>query len=416
MSKRRMLAAALVCALAIPLALAGCTSGGAKAAPEPAKVSGDLTIWVYPYIDEAAWWKDAVARFTKKFSKVDVKVVVQPWADRDTQLTTAIAGGNGPDLVYFIPDQIGQYASQGLLADVGDVTSWSRYSAPAVEGVSWDGTKYGLPILQSVSSLLIYKPAFAAAGITEYPTTWAEALEDAPALQKAGYYLTDYYGSPAASLNLSFYPILWQAGGDVLNKDSTKCTLNNKAGLAALTFLKKIFDNGWADKEYITAPPDQNTPTLRGKVAMLFSTASGTLMQSGVKPGDDWISAKPLKDVDSVTYGAVGSLGLLDQSKHKEAAEAFLRWFSSQKETEQYVHDRSYFSPLKATKQMYDKGSLQGGEEAQLSIVKTGVSAPNSRRIMDLIRPQIQAALLGTTPPQKALDQACTDVDGILKK
>ncbi|MDO7882630.1 ABC transporter substrate-binding protein [Salinibacterium soli] len=418
MAKRHKLVTAFVGAVAATSLLASCTTtGSTDPSANPEDVTGEVTMWVYPYIDEAAWWADEVEKFNEDYPNIDLEVVVQPWADRDTQITTAIAGGQAPDLVYFIPDQIGQYASQGVLADVSDVIpDWSVYTEPAVEGVSYDGTIYALPILQSVSSRLIYKPAWEAAGITEYPTTWDEALADAPALKDAGYYLVDYYGDAGPSLNLTFYPLLWQAGGDVLSEDGTECTLDSKEGVKAIEFLQTIFENGWADSTYLTTGPDQNAPLQRGLTAMTMSTASGTLVQSGIEPGDDWLSLPPLKDEETVTYGAVGSLGLLEGSPNKEAAKVFLQWFSQPEITREYNLDRTYFSPIAADTGLYEEGTLQAGEEKQLDLVKTGVSAPNARQIMDLIKPQVQAALLGQLSPEDALAKACTDVEGILQR
>ena len=59
----------------------------------PASVSGSVTMWIYPIAPagEAADWKPRVAAFEKLYPKVDVNVVVQPWANRDEQLETAIA-------------------------------------------------------------------------------------------------------------------------------------------------------------------------------------------------------------------------------------------------------------------------------------------------------------------------------------
>ena len=107
MRYKKMITAAAV-AGASALALAGCSgtsgdSGGSKT----------VTMWIYPVIaDEAAhksFWDKTVKAFEAEHKDVTVKYEIYPWANRDESLSTAIAAGKGPDLVYLIPDQLSTY-------------------------------------------------------------------------------------------------------------------------------------------------------------------------------------------------------------------------------------------------------------------------------------------------------------------
>ena len=218
------------------------TSGATVESSAPptadANVSGSVTQWIYPLTtDQQDYWDAKVADFEAQYPKIKVSVVVQPWANRDEQLTTAIAGGGGPDVVYLIPDQIVQYASTGALADVTDLigSDVSDYTPGSLEGVTVDGKIYGIPVLQSVAGTVINTKAFSDAGISELPQSLDDLLADAPALKKAGYYATQYSGSSNDTLNLSFYPLLWRFGGSVLSDDGTKAAFNDQAGVDALT-------------------------------------------------------------------------------------------------------------------------------------------------------------------------------------
>ena len=64
------------------------------------------------------------------------------------------------------------------------------------------------------------------AGISKPPATWDEIKAAAPKLKAAGVSTMDYSASPEASLNLNFYPLLWQAGGKVFADDGKTVAFN----------------------------------------------------------------------------------------------------------------------------------------------------------------------------------------------
>ena len=83
--------------------------------------------------------------------------------------------------------------------------------------------------------------------MTEYPTTWEELLAAGPAIKESGNFLTSYAGSLESSLNLSYFPLLWQAGGEVVSEDGTAAAFNSPEGIEALNFVVTLFNEGYAD-------------------------------------------------------------------------------------------------------------------------------------------------------------------------
>lgn len=408
---------ALVAAGSLTL-LAACGSSGGDKIPANAKdVAGSVTMWIYP-IDpnnEAAYWKPKVAEFEKSHPKAHIKVVVQPWANRDEQLTTAIAGGKGPDVVYLIPDQLPQYASNGSLEDVSDVIAKDRsdFRANALKAMTYDGKLDGVPLLMSATTLVVNKKAMQAAGITAVPKTWDDVLADAPKLKQAGYYTTEYDGAPDETLNGTFYPLLWQAGGDVLTKDGKHAAFNSAAGVNALTFVKKLVDGGYIPKDPLTTMPKAETsPTGQGKVAFLFS--GGVAGLPTTVPKSDWAIYPPLKDKVSIGYGTVGGLSVLSGSKNKAAAKAWVQWATSTPQMKVYDKKHSYYATRNSVGTLFTGNSLDAAEEKTLQYMTTGSINLKSRQLMDMIKPHLQAALLDKTSPKAALDAAAKDVNGLL--
>lgn len=408
-------------AAAAGLSLVGCgSSSGGQDVTDPSKVSGHVTMWIYP-IDpnhEKDWWPARVSAFTKKYSKVKVEVVVQPWADRDTQLTTAIAGQQGPDVVYLIPDQVPQYAATGALADVSDVISKERsdFRANALAAMTYNNTLYGVPLLMGGGGTLVNTKILKAAGIAKPPVTWDDVLAAAPILKSKGYYATLYEGDVAQTLNLTFYPLLWQAGGDVLSKDGKKAAFNSSAGVAALSYVKQLVDGGYVPKDAITTtPPTESDPVALGKVAFVTDRGAGDLTSTAGINAADWTVVAPLTKAKSVGYGVVGGLSVLAGSKNTAAAKAWVNWLTAASQMKPFDIQRKYDSPRVSAGTLFTNGLL-GEQEKFDDRIKSGVIQPQARQLMDLIKPEIQAALLGKASPQAALDSAAKQVNALLAR
>jgi len=421
-------AAALLAAAALLLVAAcgsgnGSVSGGAVSSSpaNPAKVSGTVTMWIYPIdpVNEAAGWKPRVAAFEKLYPHVKVNVVVQPWANRDEQLETAIAGGKGPDVVYLIPDQIPGYANSGSLASVGALVTSDRndFYRNALSALTYKGTLYGVPLLMQATTLLANKKVMAAAGITKAPSTWAGLLADAPKIKAAGYYATEYDAAPAETLNESFYPLLWQAGGQVLSPDGKHAAFNSRAGVAALTFLQTLVKDGYVPKDPLTVNPTTDTdPIDQGKVAFVMTGDVASLTPTTEVPLSDWAVYPPLSDGKVISYGTVGGLSVLSGSQNKAAAAAWVSWVTSTAQIKSYDRSHDYFSPRTSAGTLFKPDTLIGQEEKMLPYVTQGAINLESRQIISLLAPKIQAALLDQTPPQQALNSAASAVNQLLAR
>lgn len=416
-SRKGILSTALLGVGTLALVAACGSSGGDKLPSNAKDASGSVTMWIYPVDpnNEASYWKPKVTEFQRSHPKVKVKVVVQPWANRDEQLTTAIAGGKGPDVVYTIPDQIPQYADNGSLADMSDVVAGDRkdFLPNALDAMTYQGTLHGIPLLESVTTLIANKKAMKAAGITRAPQTWDDMLADAPKLKQAGYYTTEYPAAPDQTLNTTFYPLLWQAGGDVLSKSGKKAAFNSAAGVKALTFLQKLVNGGYVPKDSLTSTPKAEAdPVAQGKVAYLMPGQVSTLPTT--MPRSDWAVYPPLKDTTSVSYGTIGGLSVLSGSKSTAAAKVFVKWATSTEQMKVYDKTHNYFAPRTSVGALFADDPLSGAEEKTLPAMKVGEVNTKSRQLMDLIKPHLQAALLGRAQPRAALDAAAKDVNGLL--
>lgn len=416
---RRMATGAAVVA-AGALVLTSCAGGAGN---EGAESGGTVTMWVNPIAGdrEAATWEPIVDAFTAENPDIKVDIVVQPWANRDQQLTAAIAGGSGPDVLYMNDFQIPGYQAQGALADLTGVLGQEEKSfAPhTLAAATVDGKLYGAPVLTSVNTTIFNKKVMDAAGIAEadYPTTWAEVLELAPKIKEAGYWVMQVETATTAAANLNFYPFLWSAGGEVLSADGTEPTFNGPEGVEALEFIKAMVDGGYAPTEAITVQASEDlNPVAQGKVAFTFATEASLLTQWGI-PEEDLVIKAPLgQKGEGVGFGTVGTLAMLEGSKNVDATKKWIQWVTLPENLATFNLDRGYYSPRADQADIYEEGTLMGQQGQYIDRMHAGVLSPFTAAIETSLIPQLQAALLGRSSVEEALNTAADEVSATIAR
>lgn len=361
-----------------------------------------------------AFWDSTVKAFQTQHPDINVKVEIFPWANRDQSLATAIAGGKGPDVVYLIPDQLPKYAPNiQPIDEYLDGSAKTDYFPNVVESVSIDGKMMGAPILTSVQALMCDKKVFDAVGQTTYPSTWDDLLAMAPKFKAKGYDVTQYAGDLTNTLNLTFYPLLWQAGGDVFSEDGKSVAFDSDAGRTALNFVKQLVDGGYVDKNMLTQqPPIEQTRVAKNKVACVWNLAPQDVEKFW---GAENIKIlPPLTKTKQIQYGTVGSLAMLKGAKNKSAAGTWIAYATSAEVAKEYDAKASFFSPRKSAGTLYVGNPVLGELEKYVSMTTVGPIEPKARDVMGLLGPEIQAALLGKKSPDQALADAAKAAQPLL--
>ncbi|WP_374977200.1 ABC transporter substrate-binding protein [Microbacterium trichothecenolyticum] len=409
MKTSRKMAAAV--AAAAMVSLAGCSAGSA-----PGSTSEEVTMWIYPVIaDEAehrAFWDKQISEFEAEHEGVTVNLEIFPWANRDEGLTTAILSGTAPDVVYFVPDQIPAYVNTLRTLDdvVGDRDGEYRSSAPA--GVTYDGHAYGAPVLMNSYALLCNKSVLDQVGVDALPTTWDEFTELGATLKEAGFELMPYNGNSAFSLNISFYPWLWQAGGSVFTESGDDVAFDSPEGLEAITYLRGLVTDGYMDQDALTVAP----PMEQSGLALGTTACTTQHVPQEVEPfwgEENILVGLPLSEELSVGYGAVSSLAVL-----KDAPDAAAEWvaFATRPEAlEEFNELSGYFSPY-ADSTLHSDSETYAALEATLDSTTVGELHVASRKVMGAVSPELQAALLGQTTPEDALAAAAEAARQVLAK
>src|SRR5690606_19348537 len=150
-------------------------------------------------------------------------VELQPVAhmEMERNLTVAMSGGAGPDVMALDIAWVAGLANAGLLMDLTEQT------APLAEGYQkgplasgrFEQRQYALPLYTNNVALFVNNKMLADAGIDKAPTNWEEFREAAIAMTNAekGTYGLTFGGSRTGAFQL--YSFIWQNGGEVIDDE-----------------------------------------------------------------------------------------------------------------------------------------------------------------------------------------------------
>ncbi len=223
-------------ALTLLLALVATACGGSSADEESS--TGDPTdptsieVVLFGGPAEVAGY----TRMIEAFEAVnpDVDVLLSPVAKQDdllANLTTAFAGGQPPDLFLVNYLKYGQFAAQGVLADVQPYLDASEqiaeadFAEPSMDAFRFDGENLTC-MPQNISTLQVYYNVdlFDAAGL-DHPTagwTWEDFLAAGRALTVPE---DGQYGIGVEASVQRIAPFIWSAGGDLVDDQLAPTTL-----------------------------------------------------------------------------------------------------------------------------------------------------------------------------------------------
>lgn len=332
---KKMVAALAALAAGSALALAGCSDSTGSSGSSP---SGPvtLTFW-HGYTEADGKVLDQIVQdFNASQKDVTIETTTKTWAVIGDTLLTALSANQGPDIVALPAENLPVYASKGAFATLddfyaSDATKAASLNPNAVDMVKVDGSSYGVPTGFVPLSVIYNKALFAAAGITEFPTTWDDWVADSKKLtiDENGDGTPEQYGlalpDHATVGNGVWASLFYGNGGDLV--DGSKSVLDSKANVETLTY--------WAD----AVTNDKISPTGLDGVASdkLFSSGkaamevggpwmAGVATENNIDYGIAAIPAGPEEQASSAIGISAAVTAKAGEAK-KAAAEKFFDYF-----------------------------------------------------------------------------------------
>jgi multiple sugar transport system substrate-binding protein len=302
--------------IAVALWTAGCS--GTTNTPTTAD-TGPIQVWT---MEDSTSFTALMQDFTKQ-TGIQVQVQAVPWANVNDKLTTAVASGNGPDVMQIGLSLLPTFQSAGALLDLSPyvkdhagLQSSNYLSAVAADKINPKGKVLSVPWVSDVRVLFYRSDILGAAGISSPPATWTEFHDDAAKLAqrgkgKYGYYIPQW----DSALPVEF---TWEAGGDVLDANG-KVTFDTPQFKSAADYYISFYK----DRLVPTASDfDQTQGFVSGTAPMVIS---GPYLAAGIKGVAPQLSGKwnvaPLPRNQAGTSLFAGSnMGVWAKSKHVAAS------------------------------------------------------------------------------------------------
>ena len=303
-------------AIGVALVAGACGSGSSKPASTastvtaPAEsVSGNLAfvgIWTGP---EQKNFQLVLDGFEKKFPDVAVKYT-SGGDNTPTILSTAIAGGNPPDLAAVgQPGLVKQFSSRKAIKplEFARATMTQNYASSWITLGTYSGKLYGMVFKGANKSTVWYSTtAFDNAGV-QPPKTWPDLLAAAKTLRASGTKAYSIAGADGWTLTDLFENIYLRQAGPVKYDELSAHTIKwtDPSVKAALRTMAQIFTDtnnirggtvGALQTDFPTSV--SNVFSIPPKAAMVF--------EGDFVPGASTSKAKPITDYNEFAFPSIG--------------------------------------------------------------------------------------------------------------
>jgi ABC-type glycerol-3-phosphate transport system substrate-binding protein len=406
--------------VAVLAMLAACTAttpaGSSSTEAEAGEASTEIVMWRFPLMDdqeaETAAWDEVIASFNEEHPNVKITIETQPWDDRRQKLLSAIGTGRGPDVFYMNPDMISQFALSNAIVPISDyVTDEETEKFNPGTLIPWEGQLYALPILQNSVVYIYNTDLVAELGLDpeNLPTTIAEFEEWAQVAKENDVFVSTWSGNTATS---GLTALIWQFGGDIYDEDGN-VIIDSPETVAAMTFLKRMYDEGWIPPDSITSGSEEQTDAFRnGQVLSILMDGNSFYGSRETYVNNfNWAFGPVLSEQRQVTSGTVGSYAV--SSKAADPAMA-VEWIKHVTDTENSVKINKtvgYLPPLKEAASFYE------GDEAfqtlleRASYVQVDPIFPSASQAYIILAEEAQAIMTGDKTPEQAVADMQSRID-----
>jgi raffinose/stachyose/melibiose transport system substrate-binding protein len=293
---------------ALAAGLAACTGTGSTDTSTGGSGTGTKTLRLFTYEDNSTigLLKEQVKQFdTQNGTTTTVDSLPGSGAAvYPDKLRTELLGGSGPDVWRIWGGQIGApfvKAKQAMdLSKYYQKYGWdSKINQAAIQGMTFDGVKSGVPYIGAGIGIWYSKAAFAKAGIAAPPTSYAELEEANAKLVKAGITPAGLGGKYGWDIMRLFeYLLETSAGPDLHDKLLTGAeTWDRPEVVTAFTNFKKWQDQKWLpDGAVGLDPSDVELWYVQGKTAYTLTgqwTEAQGIQAGGKKSADFGVFAAP---------------------------------------------------------------------------------------------------------------------------
>jgi arabinogalactan oligomer/maltooligosaccharide transport system substrate-binding protein len=409
--------------------LAGTLILGACSKDQPAKVDNNkqvtITFWHTYNQQEQPTIQELVNEFEKKNPKIKIDIKAVPFADAQNKFTTAVEGGNAPDVMRADVGWTPSFAALGLVAAIDDLIKAedkADYMPGPMAYNQFQGKTYGVPQTTDVLGLLYNKRMLKEAGV-EPPKTMDELLAAAQKLtnKDKGQYGIYLRGSEAYYLQ----PFILSFGGNLIDADRS-IKINSSESVAGLQFVLDL------KNKYAVTPREIDFAGDYQNAIEGFKAGKYAMIINGPWATADILSGAEFKDANNfgvfpIPSGPDGKSGsplgghnyvISANSKNREIAYQFIEFINS-KDAQAKLNAKNNLMPTH--KSAYELQSVKGNRISSefKAVLERGTNRPvipEMGQIYTVFDTNYQAAFAGEKTARQALDDVAADWLRILNK
>ncbi|PVE13943.1 extracellular solute-binding protein [Streptomyces scopuliridis] len=332
--RRGITATALAATLALAATACGSEGDSGSDKSSGGELSGTVTWWDTSTVgSEDKVFKQLAEGFEKKHPKVDVTYVNVPFGDAQNKFKNAAQSGSGaPDVIRSEVAWTPEFADLGYLAPLDGTPALKNekdFLAQAAASTKYDGKTYAVPQVIDSMGIFYNKKIFKDAGV-EVPTTVDELKTVSKKIKdktgKTGLYLRgdDAYW---------FLSFLYGEGGNLVDATNKTVTVDNPAGVKAMTVVKDLVDSGAAKTDATDGWENMQSAFKDGDVAMIINgpwavadTYGGAQFKDKANLG---IAPVPAGSVAQGAPQGGHNLAVYAGSKNLDASYAFTEYMTS---------------------------------------------------------------------------------------
>lgn len=406
--------------------LAGC---GKTAAPNGTQAAQKVTLQ-FLTMKQAAYSdtdvNNMITAFKNENPNIDVVVTFVPYESLHDKIVTDQASGAGQfDVVLIDGIWPGEFAKAGFIQDVTSRITPEMTSGifpSAFQNVDFNGKHYGLPWIQDTKFFFYNKKILADAGIQQPPATWDEVLKDAKTIKDKGLvqYPIDWSWGQAEALMCDYTTLVYDFGGKVLD-DSAQPQVQQGGAMDALNFMTQSLKHGLSNPN--------STASLEDDVRQVFSQGQAAFAlnwtymyalandpsQSKVA-GQVGITTVPAGPGGSVGLNGGMGLSVTKSSKHPEEAWKLITFLTSEANQDKYaalslpIWKASFQNPdvIKAAPELVPVAAKQFDSMLPRPVFISWYPAMSTK-----LQVEIENALLNKKTPDKAMQDAATEINAI---
>ena len=421
--------------------LAGGAIGGVSGFPYINRLAvraqdAPLKFWQFyapggPVPSQVEWFTKTVADWNDSHEqKVELEYIPNSDYMGGTKLPTAFASGEGPDIFIISPGDFLRYYNGGVLKDltpfIDDATK-ADFPPSVIANRMVDGKIFGVPMEVEPMAMYYSVKAFEEAGLNEndVPKTWEELLEVAKKLTTPERFGVMFETTPGYYQNFTWYPFLWQGGGDFQTADG-KSAFDSPATVQALKFWQDAIKTGVAPRQIMGAGGHDTPANLGSGYVAMQNVGIWGISQLQANNKDFKYGVFPLPTPPGGKYVTVGggwAFVANAQGKNSDAAGEFCAWALASMDKGSIQRVADWCTKGKSDMPPRNSALAAGGEAFSSGMIGKFAKEihPGTRaeprvppEVYKIISDAIQATQLGDADPQATATAASQQLDAFL--